>query len=286
MAKIMTQMDLLTKYVMGGGYKDMNAVGANSGVSPNDAQFKAMYNVEVKFFSNQIRGSRLSYPMPRGNHGWNRDRGDGWRDWDLDWLDRGENLRDRDGDKGRYVHPHECPKPKEPKANLQNLCIKDMLTCILHKMEGSNKVLKKMMDDDSSLNQRVTSRPRSTRQLGEWIGDFSRSHRSRCELQVQVPSIQITRRSVPDPHSEASLKELNLHQSRWLEFFKDYDINVLYNPGKDNVVADALNRLFIGSVAHVVEEKKELAKHVHRLARLGVGLMDMSDGVVIVQNRS
>ncbi|WMV50877.1 hypothetical protein MTR67_044262, partial [Solanum verrucosum] len=35
---------------------------------------------------------------------------------------------------------------------------------------------------------------------------------------------------------------------------------------KDNVVADAFNRLSMGSVAHVEEERKELAKDVHRLA--------------------
>ncbi|WMV54778.1 hypothetical protein MTR67_048163 [Solanum verrucosum] len=79
-------------------------------------------------------------------------------------------------------------------------------------------------------------------------------------------------------------KELNLHQRRWLEFLKDYDMSVHYHPGKANVVADALSRLSMGSVAHVEEERKELAKDVHRLARLGVRLMSISDGGVTVQN--
>ena len=35
-------------------------------------------------------------------------------------------------------------------------------------------------------------------------------------------------------------KELNLRQTRWLELLKYYDMSVLYNPGKANVVADAL----------------------------------------------
>ncbi|WMV29788.1 hypothetical protein MTR67_023173 [Solanum verrucosum] len=42
----------------------------------------------------------------------------------------------------------------------------------------------------------------------------------------------------------------------------------------------------MGGVAHVKEEKKELAKDVHRLACLGVCLMDISDSRVIVQNGS
>ncbi|WMV38020.1 hypothetical protein MTR67_031405 [Solanum verrucosum] len=46
---------------------------------------------------------------------------------------------------------------------------------------------------------------------------------------------------------------------------RDYDMNVLYHLRKDNVVADALSRLSMGSVAHVEEERKELAKDVHRL---------------------
>ncbi|KAH0639519.1 hypothetical protein KY290_036784 [Solanum tuberosum] len=48
-------------------------------------------------------------------------------------------------------------------------------------------------------------------------------------------------------------KKLNLRQRRWLEFLKDYDMNVLYHHGKDNVVADALSKLSMGSVAYVEE---------------------------------
>ena len=47
---------------------------------------------------------------------------------------------------------------------------------------------------------------------------------------------------------------------------KDYDMSILYHPGKANVVADALNRLSINSVAHVEDEKNELVREVHRLA--------------------
>ncbi|WMV45259.1 hypothetical protein MTR67_038644 [Solanum verrucosum] len=40
----------------------------------------------------------------------------------------------------------------------------------------------------------------------------------------------------------------------------------------------------MGNVVHVEKERKELAKDVHRLARLGVRLMSISDGGVTVQN--
>ncbi|GJW37232.1 reverse transcriptase domain-containing protein [Tanacetum coccineum] len=37
-------------------------------------------------------------------------------------------------------------------------------------------------------------------------------------------------------------KELNMRQRRWIELFSDYECEIRYNPGKVNVVADALSR--------------------------------------------
>ena len=37
-------------------------------------------------------------------------------------------------------------------------------------------------------------------------------------------------------------KDLNLRQRRLMELLKDYDITILYHPGKANVVVDALSR--------------------------------------------
>ncbi|GKA64766.1 putative reverse transcriptase domain-containing protein [Tanacetum coccineum] len=37
-----------------------------------------------------------------------------------------------------------------------------------------------------------------------------------------------------------SQKELNMRQRRWIELFSDYDCEIRYHPGKENVVADAL----------------------------------------------
>ena len=79
-------------------------------------------------------------------------------------------------------------------------------------------------------------------------------------------------------------KELNLCQRRSLEFLKYYDMSVHCHPGKMNVVADDLSRLSMGSVAHLEEERKELVKYAHRLARLGVHLMSISYSGVTVQN--
>jgi hypothetical protein len=81
-------------------------------------------------------------------------------------------------------------------------------------------------------------------------------------------------------------RELNLRQRLWLELLKDYDMSVLYHPGKANVVADALSRLSMGSASHVVEGKKDLARDVHHLARLRVRLFDSDEGSIGVQSIS
>ena len=61
-------------------------------------------------------------------------------------------------------------------------------------------------------------------------------------------------------------------------------MSVHYHPGKTNVVEDALSRLYMGSVAHVEDERKELVKDVHRLSLLGVRLPSISDCGVKVHN--
>ena len=66
---------------------------------------------------------------------------------------------------------------------------------------------------------------------------------------------------------------------------KDYDMSVLYHPGKTNVVANPLSRMTINSVSYVEEVNKDLLKYVHRLARLGVILEDFPNcGFMIHHN--
>uniref|UniRef100_M1DDT7 Integrase core domain containing protein n=1 Tax=Solanum tuberosum TaxID=4113 RepID=M1DDT7_SOLTU len=82
MAKIMTQLDILSKNVMGAGARNVNVVGVGC-VNQDEAKFEALYNEEVNFLANQGGGYRANYPRPSGNQGWNRD--DGWRDRDREW---------------------------------------------------------------------------------------------------------------------------------------------------------------------------------------------------------
>jgi hypothetical protein len=60
--------------------------------------------------------------------------------------------------------------------------------------------------------------------------------------------------------------ELNMRQRRWLEFIKDYELEIHYHPGKANVVAGALSRKRQVNmmVAHPVPY--ELAKEFDRLS--------------------
>lgn len=76
--------------------------------------------------------------------------------------------------------------------------------------------------------------------------------------------------------------ELNLPQIRCLELWKYYDMIVLYHPGKANMVAGALSRLSMSSVAHVDEEKKQLVFDIYRFSQVGVQLEDSTkDGVMV-----
>lgn len=79
-------------------------------------------------------------------------------------------------------------------------------------------------------------------------------------------------------------RKLNLHQRRWLELLKDYDMSMLYHLGKANVVENALSRLSMGSVNHVENNKRYLVREVHRLARLVMALVDSAKGNVWVQS--
>jgi len=63
-------------------------------------------------------------------------------------------------------------------------------------------------------------------------------------------------------------KELNMRQRRWLELIKDYDLEVQYHPGKANMVADALSRKSIGSMACLLTSNKRLLKDLEDFSNL------------------
>ena len=80
-------------------------------------------------------------------------------------------------------------------------------------------------------------------------------------------------------------KELNLWRRMWLEIFKDYDMSVLYHPGKVDVVVDALSKMSMGSVTYGHNDNKVLVNKVHRFARLGIRLEDSpKEGFIVHRN--
>ena len=71
-----------------------------------------------------------------------------------------------------------------------------------------------------------------------------------------------------------------------LELLKYSDMSVLYHLGKANVVVDSLSRMTMGSVFHLDEAKKDLARDVHRLSSFGVRSESSPDEGIIVHHNS
>jgi len=61
MAKIMTQLDILSKNIMGASARNVNVVGLGC-TNPEETKFEALYNEEVNFLANQGGGYRSNYP--------------------------------------------------------------------------------------------------------------------------------------------------------------------------------------------------------------------------------
>ena len=81
-------------------------------------------------------------------------------------------------------------------------------------------------------------------------------------------------------------KDLNLRQRRWMELLKDYDYTILYHPDKTNVVANALSRKSMGSLAHIAPLKRPLIKELHQLEAEGIYLGLKEIGVLLAHRRA
>ena len=57
-------------------------------------------------------------------------------------------------------------------------------------------------------------------------------------------------------------RDLNMRQSKWMEYLKDYDFTLHYYLGKANVVAGALSQKSQGVLASVVSREWQMLKTV------------------------
>ena len=57
-------------------------------------------------------------------------------------------------------------------------------------------------------------------------------------------------------------RDLNVRQHRWMEYLEDYDFTLHYHLGKENVVADAINRKSRGVLASVAFQEWHMLKVV------------------------
>jgi ribonuclease HI len=73
-------------------------------------------------------------------------------------------------------------------------------------------------------------------------------------------------------------QDLNLRQHRWLKLIKDYDLEIHYQPGKANLVADALSPKKHVHSAIVAQLPDEI---VEDFRRLNLGIVAHTEGVII-----
>ena len=69
-----------------------------------------------------------------------------------------------------------------------------------------------------------------------------------------------------------------MRQRRWLELINDYELEIHYHPGKENVVADALSRKSQVNMLAAHPMPFELAKEFDRLS---LGFLNNTQGVAI-----
>ncbi|GKB39512.1 putative reverse transcriptase domain-containing protein [Tanacetum coccineum] len=122
-------------------------------------------------------------------------------------------------------------------------------------IEGFSKIAKSMM----KLTQKVIKCCIDAEREGDYLCfSITKVHKKNytthdLELRSVVFALKIWRHYLygtkctvfPDHKSLQHIldqKELNIRQRRWLEFLSDYDCDIHYHPGKENVVADALSR--------------------------------------------
>ncbi|GJW78856.1 putative reverse transcriptase domain-containing protein [Tanacetum coccineum] len=114
----------------------------------------------------------------------------------------------------------------------------------LTKLTQKNKKFKWGEEEEEAfkmLKQKLCSAPILS--LPKGIEDFV----VYCDASIKVlEAIMIAKGEVYTDHKSLQYildqKELNMRQRRWIELLSDYDCEIRYHPGKDNVVADALSR--------------------------------------------
>lgn len=88
-------------------------------------------------------------------------------------------------------------------------------------------------------------------------------------------------------------KELNMRQRRWMEFINDYEFQLMYHPGKANVVADALSRKTIHVSTMMVKELELLEQFrdlnlytIRKKDRISLGMISItSDFLEVIRKK-
>lgn len=139
---MMTQMNLLTKHVMGGGSNSVNAVSLSRIKSYEDDMFDSLYNEDVQFLSNKVWGSCHTFQRQGESQGRNKGGEVKWRNKERDgnWRNNEREWRDQNNGWGSVrmkeivMYPLMIQKPKGTNADPEILGTNDILAHILNKI--------------------------------------------------------------------------------------------------------------------------------------------------------
>ncbi|PHT54216.1 Lignin-forming anionic peroxidase [Capsicum baccatum] len=187
--------------------------------------------------------------------------------------------------------------------NVKTICRGIFFYCVSHvdidSEEGQVSVVRFMREEFLGIEDSThLSSSLSSSRWFRWLKPYEKNYPTHdLELATVVFFLKIWRHYLYRVHVDVftdhkslqyvfSQKDFNLCQRGWLELLKDYDMSVIYHLGKANVVAETLSRLSMGSISHIKDSKKTIAQEIHQLTKLGIRLVDSSEGGVCVQSSS
>lgn len=113
-AKMMINVELLAKHMLGTGQKPINTVGAHNTPLLEGEVVYALFDDDIRYLENQGSDSRMGYQSTNIGPWHPRDESKGWRYRDGPWNDQYKQWREQYCARGDYRYNHRSSKSYVP----------------------------------------------------------------------------------------------------------------------------------------------------------------------------